>query len=87
MINEDREPRLALVLRFNLLEDLCQLGRAEEAVARLPEVQALAERLGERLDLVRVSWLTGRTAAALGRLAQALAAFKAAAESEERSTT
>ncbi len=39
-------------------------------------MQALAERLGERLDLVRVAWLSGRTAAALGRPAEALAAFQ-----------
>jgi tetratricopeptide (TPR) repeat protein len=88
LIDEDREPRLALVLRFNLLEDLCQLGRAAEVAARLPQVQALAERLGERLDLVRVAWLSGRTAAALGRPAEALATFaEVRAEFEERGLT
>ena len=33
----------------------------------LPEVRALAERLGEELDLTRVFWLEGKVAAGLGR--------------------
>jgi tetratricopeptide (TPR) repeat protein len=62
--------------RFNLLEDLCQLGRAEEAAPRLAEVRILAERLGEPLDLARVVWLSGKVDAGLGRTAEARAAFE-----------
>jgi tetratricopeptide (TPR) repeat protein len=76
LVDAIREPRLALVLRFNLLEDLCQVGRAEEAAPRLAEVRMLAERLGEPLDLARVVWLSGKVAAGLGRTVEALAAFE-----------
>lgn len=75
LIDPAREPRNAWVLRLNLLVDLCQLGRFEEAEAKLPEVQALAERLGEELDLTRVVWLTAKIDAGLGRLQKARVSF------------
>ena len=40
------------------------------------EVRALAERLGEELDLNRVVWLEANLAAAFGRIAEAEAAFE-----------
>jgi tetratricopeptide (TPR) repeat protein len=76
LIDAQREPRLAFGVRFNLLVDLCALGRAAEGAPRLPEVWALAERLGEALDLTRCLWLQGQIDAGLGRLAQAAAAFR-----------
>src|SRR6185295_9902728 len=77
-IDPDRGPRNAFGLRFNLLAGFCQLGRAAEAEPQLPEVRALAERLGEELDLTRVVWLEGKVAAGLGRQKQARAAFEQA---------
>ncbi len=41
-------------------------------------MRALAERLGEELDLTRVAWLEGKAAAGLGRPAEAQAAFERA---------
>jgi transcriptional regulator with XRE-family HTH domain len=78
LIDPGREPRNAFGLRFNLLVDLCHLERFGEAEPRLPEVRALAERLGEELDLTRVVWLEGKVAAGLGRLAKARGAFEQA---------
>jgi transcriptional regulator with XRE-family HTH domain len=75
LIDPQREPRLALFLRFNLLVDLCALGRATEAEPRLPAVAALAARLGEQLDVQRCRWLEGQIHAALGRAEQALEAY------------
>jgi tetratricopeptide (TPR) repeat protein len=76
LIDADREPRLALVVRFNLLAALCHLNRAAEAEPRLPEVKSLAERLGKKPDLNRVDWLEGKIHAGLGRAAEAQAAFE-----------
>jgi len=78
LISGDREPRLAFGVRFNLLVDLCHLGRVAEARLELPEVRALAERLGGDLDLVRVVWLEGKIAAGLGRTEEAYSAFQQA---------
>lgn len=78
LIDGRRDPRLALIVRFNLLVDLCRLGRAAEAEPGLPIVRALAEKRGEELDLLRVVWLEGNVAAGLGRTADAEAAFQQA---------
>jgi transcriptional regulator with XRE-family HTH domain len=75
-IDPRREPRLAFGIRFNLLVDLCQLGKFNEAAPRLPEVRALAERLGEELDLTRVLWLEAKVAAGIGRTIESQAAFE-----------
>jgi transcriptional regulator with XRE-family HTH domain/tetratricopeptide (TPR) repeat protein len=76
LIDPRREPRNAFGVRFNLTLDLCQLERFEEAESKLPGVRALAERLGEELDLTRVLWLEGKVAAGLGRAGEALSIFE-----------
>ncbi|HEX4966847.1 MAG TPA: hypothetical protein VF173_38920 [Thermoanaerobaculia bacterium] len=76
LIDPIREPRNAFGLRFNLVSDLAQLENFGEAEARLPEVQALAEKLGKELDLTRSMWLQAQVHAGLGRLAEARDAFE-----------
>ncbi len=76
LIDTEREPRLGLVVRHNLIDDLVHLGRAEEARQRLPETRRLAERLGGDLDLVRVAWHEAKVADALGNLAEARERFE-----------
>ncbi len=76
LIDPVRRPRDAFGMRFNLLVDLCHLERFKEAESRLPEVRALAERLGEELDLTRVVWLEAKVAAGLGRSPEARGAFE-----------
>ncbi len=76
LIDPRREPRSAWVVRINLALDLCHLERFAEAESRLPEVRALAERLGEEIDLTRVLWVEGKVAAGLGRAQAALSAFE-----------
>jgi tetratricopeptide (TPR) repeat protein/transcriptional regulator with XRE-family HTH domain len=78
LIDPVSQPRSAFGVRFNLLVDLCLLDKFEEAEPGLPEVQALAVRLGEELDLTRVVWLKGKVAAGLGRLSEAQPAFEQA---------
>lgn len=74
-VDGERFPRQLLVLRFNLLVVLCLLGRASEAEPLLPEVHALATRLGNALDLVRFRWLEGRVHFGCGRHGEAIAAL------------
>jgi transcriptional regulator with XRE-family HTH domain len=68
------DPRLPLVHRFNLAHNLCCLNRAAEAEALLPEIRERAAT--RKLDCVRVTWLEGKVAAGLGRVAEARAAFE-----------
>ncbi|HVT14732.1 MAG TPA: hypothetical protein VHQ90_00945 [Thermoanaerobaculia bacterium] len=72
---EADDPRLAWGVRFNLISNLCHLGRYGEAAELLPEVRRLAVELGNELDLIRVLWLAGRVAAGQGRRKEARAGF------------
>ncbi len=76
LVDGRREPRLLFGLHFNLIANLCHLGRYTEAEALLPEVQELAVALRKELDLVRVTWLRGKIAAGLGRSGEARAVFE-----------
>jgi transcriptional regulator with XRE-family HTH domain/tetratricopeptide (TPR) repeat protein len=76
LVDERQDPRLPCVLRFNLIVNLCHLGRYTEAEVLLPEVQKLALALRKELDLVRVVWLKGKITAGLERGEEARAAFE-----------
>ena len=76
LIDPRREPRNAFGVRFNLALDLCHLERFAEAESRLPEVRALAERLGEEIDLTQMLWLEGKVAVGLRRTEKALSIFE-----------
>jgi transcriptional regulator with XRE-family HTH domain len=71
-IDAEREPRQRWVALSLLLHDLCLLGRAAAAAERLGELRALGRKLGNRLDLLRLSWLEGKIAAATGRPEEAI---------------
>lgn len=66
LIDPEREPRLLLCARHNLLDNLSKAGRYSEAQALLPEVQTLSRSAGSQLDRVRLRWAEGRIAAGLG---------------------
>lgn len=66
-----QEPHLLLAALNNLLVDLTDLGRLDEAEALLPRVRREAEELGTRFDQTRVRWAAARLEAARGRLASA----------------
>jgi tetratricopeptide (TPR) repeat protein len=76
LVDARREPRLLFGLRFNLIVNLCHLGRYAETETLLPEVQELALALRKELDLVRVVWLKGKVEAGLGHDEEARMSFE-----------
>lgn len=76
--------RQLLVLTFNRLVLLCDLGRAAEASLGLNEVKLLAHRLPSELERVRFRWLEGRVAAGIGRKEEAMAAYREVGEAFAR---
>jgi tetratricopeptide (TPR) repeat protein len=76
MIVEERDPRLVLCLKHNLVCFLSAAGLYQEAATLLPEVTDLAQRLGNDLDLTRLRWAEGRVAVGLGKRGAAEEAFK-----------
>jgi tetratricopeptide (TPR) repeat protein len=75
-VDRKRQPRLLFGVRFNLAANLVRLSRAQEAMPIVEEVRALAERLQNDLDLVRVRWLEGNALAGLGRRDEAIEALE-----------
>jgi transcriptional regulator with XRE-family HTH domain len=75
LVDSAGEPRLRWVVDNNRILILAHLGRYEEAEARLPALSELTLELGNRLDLARTLWVSGRVAAGLGKREQARAAF------------
>lgn len=75
LVDSAGEPRLRWGVDLNLTLILAHLGRYEEAEARLPALSELTFELGNRLDLARMLWVSGRVAAGLHKREQALAAF------------
>jgi tetratricopeptide (TPR) repeat protein/DNA-binding XRE family transcriptional regulator len=79
LIDREREPGLFWNVRFNLLVDLCEVGRFAEADKMLPELEELRELaigLGSELHLLRVVWAQGKIAAGLKRFEEAETAFQ-----------
>jgi transcriptional regulator with XRE-family HTH domain len=70
------DEHLLFAHRFNLAENLHQVGRHAEAEPMLPEVRELVDRLDKAVDRVRFRWLEGRIAAAVGRMGEAVAALR-----------
>jgi transcriptional regulator with XRE-family HTH domain/tetratricopeptide (TPR) repeat protein len=74
-LDSQREPRNLFVVRSLQVFNLCHLGRHAEAELALADQRALATRLGNRLDLLRVDWGQGKVAAGLGRTGEAIDAL------------
>lgn len=71
----ERDPRLVLCIRHNLVWLLTLAGRHEEARERLPEAIGLSRRLGSVLDRVRLRWVEGRILAETGEAERATRLF------------
>jgi tetratricopeptide (TPR) repeat protein len=75
LLDPEAEARLPCILRFNLMDSLCRIGRAAEAEPMLGELRALAARMGNGLDQLRLCWLEARIAAGVGRTGEAIEAL------------
>ena len=69
------EPRRALAARHNLADCLYEAGRPQEALTRLEELRPVYAELGDRMNLLRLSWLEGKILADLGHREEAEAAL------------
>jgi tetratricopeptide (TPR) repeat protein len=76
LVDARRDPRLYLCLRHNLLCCFANIEEHEAALALLPEVTALCREIGNPIDLLRLRWVEGRIAAALGRTEEAMSLFQ-----------
>ncbi|MFY9820182.1 MAG: helix-turn-helix transcriptional regulator [Thermoanaerobaculia bacterium] len=71
-IDRNADPLLGNTLDFNLATTYCQVGRYDEAAELVPQVRSLGVELGDKIFLIRVTWLEGRIHAGLGRRGEAL---------------
>ena len=77
MLDAQRDPRLVLCLRHNLVWNLTQVERYDEAQELFPEVETLCRELGNPMDLLRLRWTEGRICAGQGDTRQAIEVFQA----------
>lgn len=66
LVDAAAEPRLLVAARHNLIVGLTETGRHSEALTLLEQTRPLYERLGDRMNRIRLSWLEGAIARALG---------------------
>jgi tetratricopeptide (TPR) repeat protein len=65
------EPRLVALNQYNLVFCLQDAGRSLEAAALIPETRRRLQKVGKRIDLLRLRWTEGKIAASTGRQAEA----------------
>ncbi len=65
------DPRLVIVAQHNLTLYLAEGGRYNEAVRLLESARPLYHQIGDQMSLLRLRWLEGKIACALGHFAEA----------------
>jgi tetratricopeptide (TPR) repeat protein len=75
LVAKSGEARLLFTLRLHMAVNHGVLGHHAAVEAMLPKIRRLATARGDELDLLRVRWLEGRTAAVLGRRREAMEAL------------
>jgi len=76
LINASREPRLELCAQHDLAHFLSDAGRPEEALALLDRTRPLYKQFPDDFTQLRLHWLEGRIARALGHLDEAAHIFR-----------
>lgn len=79
-IEPDRDRRLALAARHNLIWQLPTIGRADEALRELEHLRPAYLALNDQMALLRLRWMEARLAKALGQGELAETAFRDAHE-------
>lgn len=72
LVTGQRDQRLFNLVRLNLANNFCHLGRFREALELVREVRPQVAATEDRIDFIRILWLEGRVAARLGQPAEAL---------------
>jgi len=72
LVEQEGDPRLWYNHRITLAVIYCHLGHFSEGANLASQVREVAQRLGDKIFLIRVVWLEGRIAAGQGRSKQAL---------------
>jgi len=75
-VEASEDPHLLFALCFETTNDLCAVKRYAKAAMLLPKIRALAEQMGNELDLIRVVWLSARVAAGEGKQEEAIAGLE-----------
>lgn len=76
LVDSRQEPRLRLAGVHNLILYLADSGRPREALELLDETRPLYREIEGRMNLVRLRWVEGRIAHALGHTEQAEQVFR-----------
>jgi tetratricopeptide (TPR) repeat protein len=75
LVDPECEPRLVVAACHNLILGLTESGRAQEARELLERSRPLYQSLGDRMNLVRLTWLEGKIALGCEELDRAEALF------------
>jgi transcriptional regulator with XRE-family HTH domain len=70
------DPNQLFALRFNTADNLCSLGRYDEAAMHLGSAREIAIEMGKELHLIRVAWLTAKVVAGQGRIEEGIAGLE-----------
>ncbi|MEM7482377.1 MAG: hypothetical protein AAF481_14465 [Acidobacteriota bacterium] len=84
LLEDEEAPHLAFYARHNLAHALCAGGRYSEAQDLLAENRDLAQRYGDALTQLRITWAEGKVARGLGDLETAEALFSTAQQGFRR---
>jgi tetratricopeptide (TPR) repeat protein len=76
LVDGARDPKLVVTSHHNLAYVLNELGQHREALAIVSRTRQLYLEVGDRLNLLRLEFLEGQIAMALGRLEQAEGIFR-----------
>lgn len=78
LVDPEAEPRLIVAAYHNLILGLTENGSLAEAAELLEQSGPLYEHLGDRMNLIRRTWLEGKIALGLGELSRAESLFLSA---------